>query len=161
MHTDISDIFEMASLSPFIIYVIIIILMITRIKKNKNVTRTPQGRVTPPDNKAAAYRNTAASAGKDSVKPVRKNNIGRSANVQNIREPVRRNESVKQESVMKDNTSSDWLAMQLREERRAMARISDMFQLKKEHMNKCDAEFIKRFHESSCDAGGIDDGVIN
>ena len=60
---------------------------------------------------------------------------------------------------MKDDRSSDWLARQLKEEAYALSRVSDMFQLKQQHANKCDAEFIKRFHESSCDAGGIDDGI--
>ena len=58
-----------------------------------------------------------------------------------------------------DDRSSDWLAMQLKEEERAMVRISDMFQLKRQHSANCDAEFIKRFHESNCDAHGVDDGV--
>jgi hypothetical protein len=60
---------------------------------------------------------------------------------------------------LQDDRNSDWMAMQLREEARAMARVSEMFKLKQQHMNNCDAEFIKRFHESSCDANGIDDGT--
>ncbi len=58
-----------------------------------------------------------------------------------------------------DDRSSDWLATQLREEAKAMVRVSDMFQLKQQHSNNCDAEFIRRFHESNCDAYGIDDGT--
>ncbi len=58
--------------------------------------------------------------------------------------------------ILMDDKNNDWLAHQLREEAKAKARMSDMFQLKMEHLNKCDAEFIKRFHESSCDADGID-----
>lgn len=60
---------------------------------------------------------------------------------------------------LKDDRSSDWMAKQLREEAVAMSRVSDMFQLKQCHMNNCDAEFIRRFHESSCDADGIDNGL--
>ena len=60
---------------------------------------------------------------------------------------------------LKDDRSSDWMAKQLREEAAAMTRVSDMFQLKQTHMNNCDAEFVRRFHESACDAGGIDDGL--
>jgi hypothetical protein len=69
--------------------------------------------------------------------------------------------SLKQHNGMtlKDDRNSDWLARQLRDEARAMNNISDMFQLKQQHANKCDAEFIKRFHESNCDADGVDDGV--
>ena len=60
---------------------------------------------------------------------------------------------------LKDDRSSDWMAMQLKEEAQAMARVSEMFKLKQQHMNNCDAEFIKRFHESNCDASGVDDGT--
>lgn len=61
---------------------------------------------------------------------------------------------------LKDDRSSDWMAKQLREEAVAMAKVSDMFQLKQAHMNNCDAEFIRRFHESECDADGIDSGQL-
>lgn len=61
--------------------------------------------------------------------------------------------------ILKDDRNNDWLAMQLREEAKAVARISDMFQMKIEHSNKCEAEFIRRFHESNCDADGIDTGI--
>ena len=61
---------------------------------------------------------------------------------------------------LKDDRSSDWMARQLRDEALAMAKVSDMFQLKQSHINNCDAEFIKRFHESSCDAHGVDDGSL-
>ena len=64
-----------------------------------------------------------------------------------------------QESMtLKDDRSSDWMAKQMRDEALAMANVSEMFQLKNSHMNNCEAEFIKRFHESSCDASGIDNG---
>ncbi|MBR6469179.1 MAG: hypothetical protein IKS84_02270 [Lachnospiraceae bacterium] len=61
--------------------------------------------------------------------------------------------------ILKDDIANDWLAGQLREESKAMTIISDMFQLKAQHTNSCDAEFIRRFHESSCDADGVDDGT--
>lgn len=61
--------------------------------------------------------------------------------------------------ILKDDRNNDWLAMQLREEARARIRVSDMFQMKLEHSNKCEAEFIRRFHESNCDANGIDTGI--
>ena len=61
--------------------------------------------------------------------------------------------------ILKDDIANDWLAGQLRDEARAMSMVSDMFQLKRDHMNSCDAEFIRRFHESNCDADGVDDGT--
>ena len=60
---------------------------------------------------------------------------------------------------IKDNIYNDWLARQLRDEEKSFREVSDMFQLKQDHINKCDAEFIKRFHENNCDAHGIDDGM--
>jgi hypothetical protein len=83
-----------------------------------------------------------------------KNNALKSYNTQN--EPRR---NVKNGLSLTDDRKSDWLARQLREEAAAMVVISDMFQLKNQHVNNCDAEFIKRFHESNCDAYGIDDGI--
>lgn len=61
--------------------------------------------------------------------------------------------------ILRDDRNNDWLALQLKEEAKARVRMSEMFQMKIEHANKCDAEFIKRFHESSCDAEGIDYGI--
>ncbi|MCR5420668.1 MAG: hypothetical protein K6E98_06670 [Lachnospiraceae bacterium] len=57
-----------------------------------------------------------------------------------------------------DDRNNDWLAKQLNEEKKSKQLISEMFQLKQEHLNNCDAEFIKRFHASNCDAQAIDDG---
>ena len=70
-----------------------------------------------------------------------------------------KNSSGKNGLSLMDDRSSDWLATQLREEARAMVKVSAMFQLKEHHTNNCDAEFIKRFHESNCDAGSVDDGL--
>lgn len=70
-----------------------------------------------------------------------------------------KNSSGKKGLSLMDDRSSDWLATQLREEARAMVKVSAMFQLKEHHANNCEAEFIKRFHESNCDAGSVDDGL--
>ena len=70
-----------------------------------------------------------------------------------------KNSSGKKGLSLMDDRSSDWLATQLREEARAMVKVSAMFQLKEHHANNCDAEFIKRFHESNCDAGSVDHGL--
>lgn len=78
----------------------------------------------------------------------------------NIKSPIRSNSrNVGDGMILKDDKNNDWLALQLREEAKAKVRMSDMFQLKADHLNKCDAEFIKRFHESNCDADGIDTGT--
>ncbi len=61
--------------------------------------------------------------------------------------------------LMMEDRNNDWLAKQLRDESRSREIVSEMFQLKMHHQNNCDAEFIKRFHSSKCDASGIDNGL--
>ncbi len=131
----------------WIIYIIFIVFIVSKIKKSKGNNR---GNRTIPDksyyNNVPANNNVKAnSAG---VKPVRASAAS----------SVSKGTSAS-ESAMRDNTSNDWLAKQLREEKYAMSRVSDMFQLKQEHVNKCEAEFIKRFHESNCDEYEVDDGT--
>ncbi len=55
-----------------------------------------------------------------------------------------------------DDREHDWLARQLRDERVAKYKMSEMFDLKREHAANCDAEMLKRFHAENCDADGID-----
>ena len=151
------DILEM--ISPYffsIIYLFVILFIVAKFKgrvKNTAVNRS-QG----------AYGRSAASTG---IKPAGKasstnaavRNVGGTEAVKN-RDVTYGSKRLPQNGLsLTDDRSSDWLAKQLKEEASAMVRISDMFQLKQQHANKCDAEFIKRFHESSCDAHGVDDGV--
>lgn len=51
-----------------------------------------------------------------------------------------------------EDRKGDWLARQMAEERAALRRVSDMFQLKLEHKHDCEAEMLKQFHENHCDA---------
>lgn len=55
-----------------------------------------------------------------------------------------------------EDRSNDWLAKEMREERKALYRVSDMFQLKIEHSRQCEAELAREFHSVRCDADGID-----
>ena len=55
-----------------------------------------------------------------------------------------------------DDREHDWLAGQLRDERTAKRRMSDMFDLKMEHSRSCEAEMLRQFHSSNCNAEGID-----
>ncbi|MBR5359857.1 MAG: hypothetical protein IK123_03110 [Lachnospiraceae bacterium] len=55
-----------------------------------------------------------------------------------------------------DDREHDWLAGQLRDERTAKRRMSDMFDLKMDHSRNCDAEMLRQFHSSNCDAEGVD-----
>lgn len=52
-------------------------------------------------------------------------------------------------AALKDDRYNDWLARQMREERMALSRLSDMFELKMEHRSSCEAEMIRRFREDA------------
>lgn len=49
-----------------------------------------------------------------------------------------------------EDRHSDWLAKQLRCEQQAQIVVSDMFQLRQEHSNHCDADLIREEHSRSC-----------
>ncbi len=129
---------------PFFIWAFVLLAVVTsKIKKGQNTGHRPS-----PDNSSyasaeqiyAQKRKTSSSAGPAAAPvPVRQTKTGSGM-------------------ILKDDKANDWLARQLREEARAMTMISDMFQLKIDHRNSCEAEFVKRFHESNCDVHGIDDG---
>ena len=55
-----------------------------------------------------------------------------------------------------EDRRNDWLAGQMNDERQAQRRVSEMFQLKMEHRYSCEAEMLKQFHESHCDADDVD-----
>ncbi len=59
-------------------------------------------------------------------------------------------------SRLMDDREHDWLAGQLRDERAAKRRMSDMFDLKMEHAHNCEAEMLRQFHASNCDANQVD-----
>lgn len=50
---------------------------------------------------------------------------------------------------LRDDRNNDWLARQLREEKRSLGLMREMFDLKAEHANSCEAEMLKRFHEDN------------
>lgn len=58
--------------------------------------------------------------------------------------------------VLKDDRNGDWLANQMREERRSLYRMSEMFGLKIQHESNCDAYALKKEHLKHCDADRID-----
>ncbi|MBQ0027817.1 MAG: hypothetical protein KBS96_04365 [Lachnospiraceae bacterium] len=59
-------------------------------------------------------------------------------------------------SASMENRGNDWLAKQLAEERIAKKRMSDMFNLKQQHEDNCDAARNRAMHYNNCDAGGVD-----
>ncbi len=77
------------------------------------------------------------------------------------RPPVTTNAMKKGEPVSRlmDDRECDWLARQLAEERVAKKRMSDMFELKKEHAANCDAHDLREKHMNNCDAKGTVDAT--
>ncbi|MCR5474442.1 MAG: hypothetical protein K6F28_04485 [Lachnospiraceae bacterium] len=69
---------------------------------------------------------------------------------------VSRDMNDRNNSVLRDDKTNDWLARQLREEHRAFKATSEMFDLKIEHASHCDARLLEQFHKRNCDANGID-----
>ncbi|MCR5268500.1 MAG: hypothetical protein K6E16_08290 [Lachnospiraceae bacterium] len=57
-----------------------------------------------------------------------------------------------------EDRKNDWLARQMAEEKICERRVSEMFQLKLEHRYSCEAEMMKQFHHSACEAAGVDTG---
>lgn len=57
---------------------------------------------------------------------------------------------------IKDDRGNDWLARQMREEKRSFALMREMFGLKAHNGNVCDAELLREFHRHTCEAEGID-----
>ena len=55
----------------------------------------------------------------------------------------------------------DWLARQLAEEKRALRRMSEMFDIKISRSKSWDAESLKRFHAENCSAEGVDDPTVH
>lgn len=59
-----------------------------------------------------------------------------------------------------EDRQHDWLAKQLAEERIAKKKMSEMFSLKQEHLNDCDARQNRNLHNRHCDAQGVDTATI-
>ena len=62
---------------------------------------------------------------------------------------------------MMEDREHDWLARQLAEEKRALRRMSEMFDIKISHSKSWDAESLKRFHAENCSAEGVDDPTVH
>ncbi len=159
------------------IYVIVIFVIIAKVIKNagkngKSIFGSPgqsqayQAVMSALEKGADAAGNNLADKGRNTDSVVARPEQNTSA-VSAGNQPVR---SVKKESFLHSNMMSkeppinklmddrehDWLAGQLKEERDAKKRMSDMFELKAYHAANCDAEVLKRFHAAYCDAEGID-----
>ncbi len=76
------------------------------------------------------------------------------------RKMSRREREVAVTKLMEDR-EHDWLARQLAEERKALRRMSEMFDIRLSTRSKSwDAESLKRFHAENCSAEGVDDPTV-
>lgn len=128
----------MSGFITFLVYFLIIVVVISRIKKVKNKDQVQKKPVT-------THANTSAS------------------NVPNIYKKKPKASGVnahmskeKGNDYKWEDRRHDWLADQMADERQAQKRMSEMFQLKLEHRYNCEAEMLKQFHESHCDADSVD-----
>ncbi len=108
-----------------------------------------------------AYRNDMAKASKSTkivTNPARasttKNRTSNSFPTRGVDvvQPKRRMSA----TALEDDRKGDWMAKQMEYERKALREMSEMFQLKMEHRNSCEAQMLKDFHSRGCDADGVD-----
>lgn len=111
------------------------------------------------DNTSAAAAATTKPAAQSAAATYKKPIQARKEYVTAHKEPVNLPISMHREppiNRLMDDREHDWLAGQLRDERAAKRRMSDMFDLKMEHSRNCEAEMLRQFHTAHCDAEGID-----
>lgn len=132
-----------------LVYVVCIIAVVTRLRKKK----LNDGKPMAADKPIAVNMPTTVNKPAVSAKPVsnyknykRHTSAGVNAHMAREKANVRDWE----------DRRGDWLARQMADEKAAQRRMSEMFQLKLEHKYNCDAEMLKQFHESHCDADGVD-----
>ena len=139
----------MSSAISILLYIGIVFFLLYRIRKRKGgqtVVKTQERMQKSPAGAGAGNAQRAARA-ETAVLPRKQNGI---------------NDQMKREKINIvgwEDRKHDWLAKQREEERVAKNRMSDMFQMKMEHQNQCDAEMLKQFHAVNCDADGIDRGA--
>ena len=124
-----------------LVYVFVIFYIIIKVMKSKGL----KGMIAPtkPEQKPAVSAEPVQTQELRTVKKV----PAVHANMLTKEAPVNK---------LMDDREHDWLAGQLREEKAAKRRMSDMFELKAYHAANCDAETLKRFHAANCDAEGVD-----
>lgn len=147
----------MEELFDVLIVIVVILFVVIRAAKTKTVEnkRTVQ---TPKKIPASAQKDTqfqvnVPAKGTPKTSGVANSMRGGTVGSANINKG---NSSIKAVSKVMEDRDHDWLARQLAEEKNALYRMSDMFELKQAHSKNCDAENVRRYHEEHCDADGID-----
>lgn len=131
-----------------LVYAIIIFVIISKVKKKtgadakSNVGKQVSKIDTP------AYKNVDRNVDRNVNRAAYKSNRSSGVNKHMARERANIKEW--------EDRRNDWLARQMDDERQAKKRMSEMFQLKMEHRYNCEAEMLKQFHESHCDADDVD-----
>lgn len=134
----------MGSFFTFLIYAFVIIAIVSKLKKKK--ARKDNGGT---GQKAAA---PASAPMRVPVNPPVKTPVRRRTNSGVNKHMAREKTNIREW----EDRRNDWLARQMDDERQAQKRVSEMFYLKMEHKYNCEAEMLKQFHSSRCDADGID-----
>ena len=73
-----------------------------------------------------------------------------------VKVPVSTMKEGKISSSLRDDRNNDWLACQMRFERNSLSSLRDMFGFRMEGRGMSDAELLREFHASHCDANKID-----
>ena len=148
----------MGSLFSIIWVAIILVIVFRAVKKNSpDSTRRQRGQ-NPDAAVAGNFTGTphpTVSAYKSSKPP-----MGGSLNVYQGGASGKTMRAERATHTLMENRDSDWLAEELREERRALYRTNAMFGQQMEHKQICDARMLKEYHLDHCSAGGIDTGTM-
>lgn len=135
----------MEAVISILVYAVIFFAVISRVKKKKasfnGSSNTNTVTMTKPVSRGSNY-------GQESVYSSSKKNKTAGVNAHMAREKINIRGW--------EDRRGDWLARQMEDERQAQRRVSEMFQLKMQHKYNCDAEMLKQFHESHCDANSVD-----
>ena len=142
-----------------IVWVAVILVIVFRVVKKKSPGSTRgQGGGNPDavvDGNFTGASHPTASADK-SYKPP----MGGSLNVYQGGASGKTMRAERATHTLMENRNSDWLAEELRDEKRALYRINAMFGQQMEHKQICDARMLKEYHLEHCSAGGIDTGTM-
>lgn len=138
-------------LSSFIIPCVWILIIVSAIKRAQKNSKNRGSINKPPTKQQMPDRS------------INNTTIKRNIPVNNIQKPVAVPKPTHRISARLDNSledrNSDWLSQQKQEEKVSMFNMSEMFGLKINHMNNCDAEALRREHIKVHETHGIDSGT--
>lgn len=142
-----------------IIYIVVIVYVLAMVRKKKNAAKTQNRKITTSPVKTTSAKEMP-SVEPAAPKAASRKTASKESQTLNRAEfeevPLRGRKKAIAVSKMMEDRNHDWLAMQLADERRALRKCSEMFDLKMSHHYSCEAEALKRFHEDHCEAEMVD-----